>query len=188
MNLENLRAVLERAGVQFEAGLSPDEIARAEKRFGFTFPDDLRALLMFALPAGLRFPNWRNLDDPELARSLSWPLEGIWFDVQNNQFWPSEWGAKPDNEAAAYEELRRRVTSAPRLIPIYGHRYMPDRPHTSGNPVLSVYQTDIICFGTDLGNYLHNEFHDFFGTPPHNVTSEVREIAFWSLFIDGGHQ
>jgi hypothetical protein len=183
MNLENIHAVLKRAGVAFDAGLSSAEMARAEKHLSFTFPDDLRTLLMFALPMGLRFPNWRNLDDPELERSLSWPLEGIWFDVQNNQFWPSEWGAKPDNEAAAYEALRRRVTSAPTLIPIYGHRYMPDRPHSSGNPVLSVYQTDIICYGTDLENYLHNEFHDHFGTPSHDITGEVRDIEFWSWFV-----
>jgi hypothetical protein len=183
MNLENIRTVLERAGVQFSAGLSSAEMAHAEKRFGFTFPDDLRALLMFALPVGPRFPNWRNLDDPELARSLSWPLEGIWFDVQGGHFWPSEWGAKPEGEAAAYTELRRRVASAPRLIPIYGHRYMPDRPHTAGNPVLSVYQTDIVCYGTDLENYLHNEFHDVFGTPPYDMTGEVRDIEFWSLLI-----
>ncbi len=169
--------------MQFEAGLSPAELARAERRFGFTFPDDLGALLMFALPVGLHFPNWRNLDDPELARSLSWPLEEIWFDVQNGHFWPGEWGAKPADAAAAYKELRRRVASAPRLIPIYGHRYMPDRPHTSGNPVLSVYQTDIICYGTDLENYFHNEFHDYFDTPPHDMRGEARDIAFWSVLM-----
>ena len=183
MNLESVRTVLERAGVVFDAGLTSDESRHVERRFDFTFPEDLRSLLMFALPTGLRFPNWRNHGDPDLDRALAWPLEGIWFDVQNNHFWPLEWGAKPDEEAVAYEQLRHRIASAPRLIPISGHRYMPDRPHSSVNPVFSVHQTDIIYYGTDLENYLHNEFHYYFGTPPHAISGEIKDIEFWSLLV-----
>ena len=34
---------------------------------------------------------------------------------------------------------------------------MPDRPHLNGNPVLSVYQTDIVYYGFDLDDYLRHE-------------------------------
>jgi hypothetical protein len=180
MNLVSIRATLERAGVTFEAGLTTEEITQAEGRFGFVFPEDLRCLLMFALPTSTGFPNWRNQNDPALERSISEPLKGIWFDVQNNQFWLPEWGLKPKEDAAAYEQLLRDVTSAPTLIPIFGHRYMPDRPHASGNPVFSVHQTDIIYYGSNLENYLHNEFHRFFDKPAYAICGAIREIEFWS--------
>ena len=183
MDFQSVRTVLARAGVVFESGLSSSEIDSVENRFGFVFPEDLRRFLMFALPTGLRFPNWRDYSSPEIAQTLAWPLEGIWFDVQNNHFWPREWGAKPTDDSVAYEELRSRVASAPKLIPISGHRYMPDRPGTAGNPVYSVHQTDIIYYGGDLENYLHNEFHYYFGTPQHSIPGEIREIEFWSLFV-----
>ncbi|RQP24224.1 SMI1/KNR4 family protein [Piscinibacter terrae] len=183
MDFRHIKSTLERAGVNFQPGLSSAEVKAAEDRFSLAFPDDLREFLMFALPSGERFPNWRNPEDPEIARALGWPLEGIWFDVQQNGFWPAEWGTKPDDESAAYEVIRKRVAAAPKLIPIIGHRYMPDRPAKRGNPVFSVYQTDIIHYGSDLENYLHNEFYHYFGTPPHRI-GETRTIEFWSSFVE----
>ncbi|RQP24222.1 SMI1/KNR4 family protein [Piscinibacter terrae] len=180
MDLQHIKSTLERAGVNFQLGLSSHEITAAESRFSLAFPEDLREFLMFALPSGERFPNWRDLDDPAIAHALGWPLEGIWFDVQQNAFWLEEWGAKPSDESAAYEVVRQRVAEAPKLIPIMGHRYMPDRPAARGNPVYSVYQTDIIYYGSDLEHYLHNEFYYYFGMPHHQI-DETRSIEFWSL-------
>jgi hypothetical protein len=182
MQLEIIRSTLEKAGVVFDSGLSQHEIDQAEKRFGFKFPADLRRFLMFALPTGTQFPNWRYLDDPQLGYLLAWPLEGIWFDVQNSDFWPSDWGQKPKDESEAYEQVRSQIAKAPKLIPIYSHRYMPDSPHTAGNPVLSIYQTDIIYYGGNLENYLHNEFHDYFRTPAYELPDAIRKIDFWSSF------
>ncbi len=86
------------------------------------------------------------------------PLDGLIFDVEHNEFWLPEWGSKP----AAVEDARRvvelQVNEAPRLIPIYGHRMMPNRPHEAGNPVLSIHQTDIIYYGFDLDDYFRHEF------------------------------
>lgn len=44
------------------------------------------------------------------------------------------------------------------MIPIYGHRYLPAGRGTHGHPVLSIYQTDIIVYGTDLADYINNDF------------------------------
>jgi hypothetical protein len=65
-----------------------------------------------------------------------------------------------------------------KLIPIYGHRMMPDEPHLPGNPVFSVYQTDIIYYGYDLADYLRHEFH-LPGREP--WPERVRAIRFWDL-------
>ena len=180
MDLAHTRAILERAGVSFAPGLSDAQFERAERRFGFVFPDDLRAFLAFALPTGQGFHDWRDLDDPYLLAAMSGPEEGLWFDIQQGVFWDPAWGPKPADEGLARECLRDALAAAPRLVPICSHRYMPDRPASAGNPVLSVVQTDIIYYGSDLENYLHNEFPEAFGTPRYTLGSPIRDIEFWS--------
>jgi hypothetical protein len=184
VDLDYCRAVLDRAGVTFDAGLTPSELSAAEHRYGFRFPPDLRAFLAFALPVGRGFPTWRDLESPELVATMDWPLEGMCFDIENNTFWPPEWGDRPADLQAAFAVARSLVARAPRLIPVAaGHRYLPDRPCEAGNPVFSVYQTDIIYYGSDLENYLHREFYYYFGVPQSPVASTIKEIEFWSWLV-----
>jgi hypothetical protein len=180
MDLRRTRETLERAGVGFTTGLTDAQFARAEKRFGIVFPDDLREFLAFALPTGHGFHDWRDLDDPCLLAAIAGPEEGIWFDIQLGVYWDPAWGPKPDDDELARRRLREALASAPKLVPILGHRYMPDRPRTAGNPVLSVVQLDIIYYGSKLENYLHNEFHEVFGAPRYTLGSPIRDIEFWS--------
>jgi hypothetical protein len=101
------------------------------------------------------------------------------FDIEHNSFWLESWGAKPAlGEACAI--ARAKVADAPHLIPIYSHRYMPDRPCIAGNPVFSIYQTDIIYYGADLFDYLCNEFEHSFGRAKYALGSQPRQIEFWS--------
>jgi hypothetical protein len=44
------------------------------------------------------------------------------------------------------------------MIPVYGHRYLPAGSGGFGHPVLSIYQADIIIYGTDLAAYIDREF------------------------------
>ena len=183
MNLEHCIGVLERAGIRFKSGLTAPELASAEARFGFTFPTDLRSLLVFALPTGNGFPTWRDLENPDLISMINRPLEGICFDIEHNEFWPREWGEQPSDLHAAFEIVRGHVARAPKLIPLIGHRYLPDRPVTAGNPVFSVNQTDIIYYGSDLENYLHNEFPYYFGTPRYSLGASIKNVEFWSWLV-----
>jgi hypothetical protein len=43
--------------------------------------------------------------------------------------------------------LRAAVSRAPKLIALIAHRYLPERPHESDNPIFSVYQSDVIITG-----------------------------------------
>jgi hypothetical protein len=43
------------------------------------------------------------------------------------------------------------------MIPVCSHRYLPAGRGTYGHPVLSIYQTDIIIYGTDLADYINQE-------------------------------
>ncbi|MFI5378122.1 MAG: SMI1/KNR4 family protein [Tepidisphaerales bacterium] len=149
---------LKNYGVTFEAGLSDVEADRVEAEFGFRFPPDLREFLQTGLPIGKGFPDWRRESRESINDRLSVPVEGILFDVEHNGFWLDEWGSRPATLEEAHVIVRRLVAAAPRLIPVFSHRMMPDRPHASGNPVYSVHQTDIIYYGIDLRDYLIHEF------------------------------
>lgn len=46
------------------------------------------------------------------------------------------------------------------LVPVHAHRYLPAGRGSSGHPVLSMWQTDIICYGLDLADYMHQEFDE----------------------------
>jgi hypothetical protein len=164
--------------VTFEAGLSDNEVEAIESRFGFCFPPDLRAFLQTALPVGEQFPNWRTGSDKSLQEWLDRPEAGICFDVEHNAFWLPEWGPRPASGDEALRICRAQVWIAPRLIPIYSHRFIPAEPTAAGNPVISVHQTDIIHYGFDLEDYLRREF-SLGGRKP--WPEEVRRIRFWDV-------
>jgi hypothetical protein len=172
-------------GLRFDAALSDEEVLQAETAFGITFPPDLGLLLQTALPISEKFPNWRlALHSKEAANKiismLEWPLEGILFDVRTNNFWHESWGDRPATCEECVAVVKQHYQAYPRLAPIYSHRYIPTRPHQGGNPVFSVYQTDVIYYGRDLPGYLANEFGI---TLPHSFEKPARpgvQIEFWS--------
>jgi hypothetical protein len=102
----------------------------------------------------------------------------VLFDIESNGFWLEEWGPRPALMGDALRRGEELLSAAPVLIPIYGHRMMPDEPHLSGNPVFSVVQTDIIYYGFDLADYLRHEFH-LPGREP--WPEKVRPIRFWDI-------
>jgi hypothetical protein len=106
------------------------------------------------------------------------PSQGVLFDVEMNDFWLPEWGPRPKQMEEAKAVAIARLDEAPRLIPVYAHRMIPDRPHQVGNPVLSVHQTDIIYYGFDLDDYFRHEF-GLLGRKP--WPSEVRQVPFWDV-------
>jgi len=183
MTLDQMKAGLERAGVSFAPGLSPRELRVAEARYDFEFPPDLRSFLAFAMPVGDKFPDWRELGSMVLADAFAWPLEGLWFDVKQNSLWLAEWGSKPADDASAYKRLSELVQAAPTLVPVRGHRYMPCRPVEMNNPVLSVYQSDIIYYGLNLEDYFRNEYPLHFGRQHHEISGGPKPIEFWGSFL-----
>ena len=162
--------------IEFDTGLTDAEVAVVERRYGFQFPPDLRGFLQTALPKGPQFPDWRRGDDASLRDWLDIPRQGVLFDIEHNGFWLESWGRRPASVSEALRLGEKLLSAAPRLIPIFGHRMMPDEPHLDGNPVFSVHQTDIIHYGFDLADYFRHEFHLTGREPwPRNI----RTIRFW---------
>lgn len=171
---------MKRRGVEFAAGMSDQEVEAGEVRFGFRFPPDLCAFLQAALPQGKRFPNWRSGDEAGLREWLDLPRHGILFDVEHSGFWLAEWGNRPEALAKAKTLASDVLAAAPKLIPIYAHRMIPEEPQLVGNPVLSVHQTDIIYYGFDLADYLRNEFNLGHREP---WPEQLRRIPFWTQIV-----
>lgn len=174
--------LLQDSGVTLAPGLTAEEIQRVEQEHRFRFPLDLRSFLSCALPVAPRFPDWRTPDSSALLDQLAWPFEGIAFDIESNVFWWEPWGPRPAALSDAIAVAKAAVESAPRLIPVCGHRYLPAEPEMAGNPVFSVYQTDIIHYGDDLRRYLSCEFGrlDY----AEAVRSEARRIRFWTDLVE----
>jgi hypothetical protein len=70
--------------------------------------------------------------------------------------------------------------AAPRLIPLDGHRYLPETPHERGNPVFSVYQSDVIYYGADLADWVRREDLGWDVGIPIDPARPPKEIPFWS--------
>jgi hypothetical protein len=138
------------------SGLTDGEFAGIEHEFGFTFAGDHRAFLAAGVPVGRGWPDWRGGDRAVLREWLARPVEGVLFDVAENGFWYEGWGPRPGTADAAVVAARGFLLTAPRMVPVYSHRYLP--AGIAGHPVLSIYQTDVICYGNDLGDWLHREF------------------------------
>lgn len=145
-------------------GLTNEEYERIELEFSFEFADDHRAFLAAGLPLNLPaqracWPEWRFGRPDALRKQLALPVEGVLFDVAHNEVWHHSWGERPaDDPGAALQTARLHLARAPRMVPVYSHRYLPAGRGTSGHPVLSIWQTDIIYYGTDLIDYVHQEF------------------------------
>jgi len=172
---------IQESGATLGPGLSESEFRRAEEIHGFRFPPDLRSLLAAALPIHHSYPNWRQPESPSLQHWMLGPWEGIAFDIEHNFWWPA-WGTRPTVLSEALIVAKAAMAQVPRLIPVYGHRYLPSEPHLAGNPVFSVVQTDIIYYGTDLRNYLAVEHKKIQWKEVD--WKAMRQIRFWTEFID----
>lgn len=171
--------VLGEAKVALDPGLSPSQIAILEDRFSIRFSPDHARLLSLAVPCGPGWVDW--LGDPaEVNARLAAPVEGVLFDVRHSDFWPEEWGDRPGDIFTTLRVARERLMAIPKLVPLYAHRYLPAAPASSGAPVLSVHQTDVVCYGSSLLAYVRREF---LGIP--DEERPTHHIEFWSDLAEG---
>lgn len=157
-------------------GFTQDDLDDAQARYGLRFPPDLVALLRDRR-LDARY-DW-SAECPAIREMLNWPFELLQFDVENG-FWYPDWGERPARKEERDEVLRDALRRAPRLIPIYLHRFLPDSPCEDGNPVFSMHGFDTIYYGDNLSDYLNREFGMAWGEP----TPGRRHIAFWSDLVD----
>ena len=178
------------SGYEVALGLSDREVDTIEDRYDLRFPHDLRRFLHIGMPLSGGWMNWRDDSEEAIRKVLDWPADGICFDIEHSGFWRDDWGLRPSDLQDAFAVARASIAAAPTLVPIYGHRYIPDEPFAEGNPVYSVYQTDIIHYGFDLTSYFVNELNERAFTVssrnlalPDWAAKSPRPIRFWDKFL-----
>ena len=110
----------------------------------------------------------------------SCPTEGVLFAVEWRGFWGAGWGARPSRMKDALRSANYHLARVPRLVPVHSNRYLPAGRGSHGSPVLSVYQADVTCCGTDLSTYIEREFGHVEPDMPRPPAPTVR---FWSELI-----
>jgi len=185
--MNDLVVWLKERGVKFGNGLSENELVVAEKAYGFHFPPDLREFLSIALPIDSNpeekriFPDWRNVHDIYTQEMIDWPKKSLKFDVEQNDFWLESLGVKPVNKDKQLEMLLVAFDRAPKLIPVCSHRFLPELPHESGNPIISFWQaSDVIYYGVDLEDYFLTEWGE---RKWMSAEKKLKKIDFWSDVI-----
>jgi hypothetical protein len=173
---------LRRAGVRLTPGLDDREIDHIEAEYELRFAPDHRAFLQAAQPTGDAWTDWRTAPRESLVRTLEWPVEGVLYDVDQNSFWPVSWGVRPRDPDMARAVGRAHLATWPKLVPIYGHRYMPSAPAPSGVPVLSVHQSDVTYYGSDLHNYVTREL---WVSPATKLGPIHHPVGAWSALARG---
>jgi hypothetical protein len=158
-------------------GYTQTELEAAQERYGLTFPPDLVALLLERQP--MHGYDW-SVENAHIRKMLEWPFDLLKFDVENGFWWP-DWGERPPSPEERTEILRGALARAPRLIPLYSHRFLPEQPGEAGNPVFSMHGFDTIYYGANLEDYLVREF----GRAPKHPVGTARHIPFWSDIVEG---
>ena len=180
IGVEASRQLRDLGTVTMTAGVTDDELACVEREFGFEFADDHRSFLSCGLPTGDSWPDWRGAPRRSLQQRLQLPVEGVLFAVEWRGFWGAEWGVRPARMKDALRTAKYQLARVPRLVPVHSNCYLPAGRGSHGNPVLSVYQADVTCCGTDLFSYIEREFGQAEPDPSQLPTSTVR---FWSELI-----
>ena len=171
--------ILKQQGVEFEIGLTVEEIAKIEGIYKITFTKSLKEFLMMALPISKGFIDWRNLNQDNIMiikKIINRPIEDV-DELAEEVYWCDDWGKEPDNEIDIALVVRERLKSAPKLIPVYGHRYISMIPEDNP-PIISIHDVDIIYYGQNLEDYFEVEFG---GKEQGKIEFEnINPIPFWS--------
>jgi hypothetical protein len=192
-------------GTRWRGGMTDDEIAAAQERFGLVFPPDHRLFLgtlhtpdpemvgaTFAggytlVPTtGRQFHDWTG-DPAVIAERIAWPLEGLLWSIEQDHGWFAEWGERPRTEAHREAKVRELAAAGAQLVPICGHRYLAGSPDRVGNPVLSIYGADTIIYAGNLRLFLPLELglQSRPGAIENSMIARGEPIPFWQDVIDG---
>ena len=171
---------MKEAGVCFSSGLTNDTLTNVEKTYEICFPDSLKVFYSIALPISMgnaEFPRWNDFSQENIAvirQRISAPYQWLKQDIERG-FWLSAWDGKTIDEL---------FENAPKLIPIYSHRYVPMLNYANP-PVISTVGRDTVCYGATLEDFFLREFCGG-GMSFEEIT--IPHIPLWSDILECGKQ
>ena len=178
LKIDRIKKLLLENNIHIEHGLSDDEVRKIEKIYNVKFPKQWLEFYQNILPVSERFYNWRDFSVENIAairERLASPYNGILESI-NEIAWDISWGLEPDKVEEKNKKIRKMLESAPPLIPLYGHRFLPSYENQE-MPILSVVDLDIIYYGKDLYDYFEIEF----GNRKLSLAlKEYKQVPFWT--------
>jgi hypothetical protein len=204
------RGTLWCAHTRWSPGLSEEEIASCEARYGVRFPEAYRAMLRVmggagptqrvgyfddsAVPLVKRSPGVLDprADEAEILARIDGLAERLWPDVADasgsGYTWPETFGADPGERASRLAAIRRWLDEAPRVWPLFLHRYLVLDARSESPPVLSIWHcNDTIVYGETLEDYLVHELSlDARLAPPRapRETVDPTSISHWGALLE----
>ena len=175
----NLINKLKEKNINLKNGLDNNELSKVESVYNVKFPIDLKEFYAEVLPVGEGFYNWRDfskINVNNIKRVLDRPFQNVKEDI-SNIVWNENWGNSPEDSKEISKCIMRLLEKAPKLIPIYKHRYMASQ-YNSSNPIFSIYGLDIIYYGENLEQYFDLELR--YKKHSDINYNNIRKIDFWS--------
>ena len=177
---------LEDKGIQFKNGLTDDEINKIEEIYEIVLPEWLRKFYCLGVPFSEEnnlFPLWSDFSDTNIEKikeRMQKPYKLFAREVQDG-FWHTSWGSRPESQEEVLQKFGELSLVAPRLIPLYSHRYMPLIDGVDDPPIISTVGSDTIYYGCNLHDYLQNEFlNEEFVIP-----TDYIKVPFWDDLVNG---
>lgn len=182
-----LEFALEHLDADGSRGLTNAQLAVVEDALGIELPFEVGLLLVMGVPDDDGWRDWREDPVDQLRQWRAWVTDGVVFDVRENDFWSPTFGPRPEGLEERIAAAAHAVDALDPLFPLYGHRAIPvatpaGHDSASGNPVLSVMQTDVVEYGRDLADWLHRDFR--VPLPTWEMPGE-RRFPFWSELTHG---
>jgi len=179
---DELIEFLKEKGVIIDVGLSERDIFYIEKEYEISFPKEWKKFYSIALPISDGFYNWRDRSDENIMcikEIINTPVTELLEDI-DDIYWCDEWGEESTEKEERRKIIIEKMRSAPKLIPIYSHRYLASI-EVKQNPVFSISGADIIYYGENLFSYFQIEF----GLKKRDVMNcdNISYIPFWSDMI-----
>lgn len=179
---DDILNLLKKNEIIISDGLTPNEINQIRDIYNLEFPNSLKSFFLTALPISRGFYNWRDFSDCNISfikEAINYPIKDI-YDRADEVYWCEDWGAEPSNKQEFIKRVRQKLQKAPRLIPIFSHRYIP-AINKIDPPILSIQGVDVIYYGENLKNYFNIEFGD--EKQEYINFEKVPHIPFWSELI-----
>lgn len=194
-------------GTRWVGGLSDGQINGIERRWGCRFPPDYRLFLrtLHATDRPMKgigyaegntvaaierpgFYNWLT-EQGAIRNAVEGEFEGLAGDVEHYLWFPS-WGKRPESTEERWHILRKIFDAAPRLIPIFGHRFLLSDESAAGSAVFSMHHSDIVVHAATLREYLLAEFCEILGIETAGPSSDMerlypqfKKVPFWGDFL-----
>lgn len=179
---EKSMTIMKENSIQLKEGLSDEELKIIEDIYELKLPEQLKSFYSTAIPISQGFYNWGDFRSnyvDYLKQEINRPTYDL-FRFIDDIDWCDEWGDEPVLEKERNSIIYEKLKKAPKLIPFFGHRYIPEGDY-SNCPILSVYNTDIIYYGSSIDEYFEVEYG--YKSQRNIDFDHIDRIPFWTDLI-----